>query len=373
MTNNPDALNRYLDDLASGNAVNDSGIEPETVATVRRLREIGASPRPDTSFVDQLEETLMNAVTTAPTALRSIARPLVPAKRAAPLPERLHPATFHDTGVKRWAPILISAALLLLTLAVAFGPLRPGGDGNGNHAAGPAVYAPASPSPDALHGETVLELTLPAEAIPSGEEIGSGLEHLTIPPGIGGTWEETCCPGTSVEYIISGSYTVTAEEAVQVVRADGAVEDVPAGTEVTLGAGDSLIARVETRLYGANTGTTPTELLSWSLIDATDDSTYNGRMLSGWSEGNFDLHRPRPLPAVEAVIELHRFTVEDGDVIPVTGDLTYRVAIGRGILVNRIDGTVTLTSRAEAPATVYVLTFTQPGARDGTPEARIQG
>jgi hypothetical protein len=374
MTDHHDALDRYLDDFANGKTVTTSAIQPELADTIHRVAEIGSMPLPDTTFVDLLEDKLMNAVSTAPTSLKPPLRVLDRGGFAPRAAGRVDSAARFEPNARRWVPLLLVAALVILALAVTFGPLSPGGDGNsGNHAAGPAVYAPAaSPSPEALAGETVLAFTLPAEAIPIADTLAMGLEHLTIPPGMSGSWEQGCCPGASVEYIISGSYTVTAEDAVQVVRGNGEVEEVPAGTEVTLEGGDSLIARVETPLRGANNGTEPTELVSWNLIDSTDDATFSGRMQSEWREGNFQVQRLDPLPAVEAVIELHRFTVEDGDVIPAAGDVTLRVGIGQGILVNRMDGAVTLTSQAVPPATVYVLTFTQPGARDGTPEARIQ-
>jgi hypothetical protein len=172
--------------------------------------------------------------------------------------------------------------LLAAGAAILFGVLRLT-RGEDRHTGGPAIYAPATPSPEATPDDTVLHLTLPATALPTGDTLGAGLAVFTIAPGTRSSWDQTCCPGVLVEHVVAGQYSVRAEAAITIVRADQTVEAIPARTEVVLNPGDSLISRDEVAVEAANTGTEPVTLLSWLLIQG-DGTFERQRTTLLWAE-----------------------------------------------------------------------------------------
>ena len=169
---------------------------------------------------------------------------------------------------------LATAALVVFTLTfayLAFGPPRPGRPAE--QAAGiPAAFStPASPSAEMIAEETLLEITLPADAMP--DTIYSGQNHYTIPPGSSGRWEPTrfsatCCTGSRLNYVIEGTYTVRGEGPMQVLHsAAERWEDVPAGTEIVLESGDALLSWMDDSFDAVNSSSAPVELLDGVLFD----------------------------------------------------------------------------------------------------------
>jgi len=132
---------------------------------------------------------------------------------------------------------------------------------------GSLPVAAQSASPVAATEETLLEITISPDLLPQGDRILSELMYITAPGGSTGSWREengVDWPGLRVHHLLTGTLSVRAEGAAQVVRAGGAsVEDVPAGMEVVLGPGDTWLARNEIPFEAVNTSASPTHLLLW--------------------------------------------------------------------------------------------------------------
>jgi hypothetical protein len=307
----------------------------------------------------------------------------------SPRHERVVPDTrrFLSRAARRrpaltWARDLAAAVFLLAAgAAILFGVLRLT-RGEDRHTGGPAIYAPATPSPEATPDDTVLHLTLPATALPTGDTLGAGLAVFTIAPGTRSSWDQTCCPGVLVEHVVAGQYSVRAEAAITIVRADQTVEAIPARTEVVLNPGDSLISRDEVAVEAANTGTEPVTLLSWLLIqgDGTFERQrttllwaelwpqFTGHKLPGWVEGQpgdvremSDVQGPIRLDARPARIELRRVTVQDDTILPPPADgLQFIAPVGpHADKLRQADNTFRVLGEIGQPVTVYVLTLRQ--------------
>jgi hypothetical protein len=279
-----------------------------------------------------------------------------------------------------WVRDLAAAMILMATgAAILFGLLRLSHDED-RHTGGPAVYAPATPSPEATPDDTVLRLTLPATALPTGDTLGAGLAVFTIAPGTWSSWDQTCCPGVLVEHVVSGQYSVRAEDAITIIRADQAVEAIPAHTEVLLNPGDSMISRDEVAVEAGNRGTEPVTLLSWLLIqgDGTFERQrttllwaelwpqFTGHKLPGWVEGQpgdvremSDVQGPIRLDAGSATIELRRVTVRDDTILPPPADgLQFIAPVGpHADKLRQADNTYRVLGEIGQPVTVYILTL----------------
>ena len=188
--------------------------------------------------------------------------------------------------IRRWLPILVSAALVLATLGIVWREFDLRRDDPSSHTGAPAINAPASPTSDATSNDTVLELTILADTLPTGDGVSAGLGYFSILPGKSSTWISKCCRGPLIEYVVSGQYTVTSTAAIDVIRGDGTVEQVPANTAVTLGPGDSLLSRNETEVQAENNGSELVEIVQWTFIDDSGDTaSFRGHLLPGWIDG----------------------------------------------------------------------------------------
>ena len=162
--------------------------------------------------------------------------------------------------------------------------------------AGRPSTRPATPSPETTPGDTVLELTFPVDALPTGDGVSAGLGYFSIPPGNSSTWISKCCRGPLIEYVVSGQYTVTVAAAIEVFRADGTVEQIPANTVATLGPGDSLLSRNETEAQAVNNGMEPVDIVQWTFVDESgDDRQFQGALAAG-----LDRWRRRRCPGTAA-------------------------------------------------------------------------
>ena len=312
MTDHHDALDRYLDDLANHRIPRDE-LDPGLVATIDQITEIGVSPVPDWTFVDHLEDTLMNAVSTAP-ALRALT-PLRTITLSPEMPGRL---TSPLARPSRWVPILISAALLLLTIGVAFGPLRPSNDGTGRGPAIPAAVVQASPSPEEAAGTVLLEFPLPAQALPPDGFGNLGLRYFTMAPNTTAAWEaspSTASPGIWANYVVSGSLTMAAEGEVAIFRGAGdeTPEIVPAGTEIILAAGDSALHDTLESATWTSTGAESVEMVS---IFLTHKYLLPFPTPTGWEQLRINNFYPAPVPAGDWVVRLEVIELEPDAEIP---------------------------------------------------------
>jgi hypothetical protein len=372
------SIDRYWDEVFQGEpAGSDLGtLDPDLVATVQRVHALDAAPTADPAFGARLWAELMHAHGIADN-LRQHPMPDSAALGQAAAPHR-RPATTPFGAPptrRRWGfAQFATAAVLLLILGLVYWALGPGRADDGPRDTIPGA-APTEPSvPTAATEGPVLKITLPAAALPRGDGVSSGLAHFIIPPGTGSTWEPNCCPGPLVEYVLRGTYSVRAEAAIQIVRADGTVEEVPAGTGVTLGPGDGLISRNETVVEAANVGATPVELLGWVLVE---EGGFQGHSLPGWVMGGADVQGPLAVPAGPAELRLRRVELAPGAAItPPPGSLSFVVVLPQNAAGTPVptfygrqtDGTLRNPSSQNA-ITVYVLTMEPVGGEAGSPVA----
>lgn len=241
-----------------------------------------------------------------------------------------------------------------------------------------AQDAPATPTAGEMREETLLEVTLPAELLPQGERVTAELDHVTSPPGSTANWQGLDSAnwlGLRVHYVLDGTLAVRAEGASEVVRAGEAamVEDVPAGTEVALGPGDTWIARNELPYEATNTSEAPTDLLLWVLANVEDLDAFSYVPVPGtWEAHNFVAF---PLgvkvPAGPATLRIRRVELPVKGRVPAPPDglqygVTLTPAIGPAV-GNLPDGR--LVNLGRKALTVYVLSLESGRAGAGTPPA----
>jgi hypothetical protein len=371
------ALDAFWDEFGGDDPgrPSDLDLDPILAEAIRRLHDLDTQPAEDPAFGPRLWADMMGGVAQAGT-LPLRPRPLGTNGRTQ-LPPRPGVSATQPAPWRHRSTVVAAIAAVLLLIGVGIGYLAfgPGWPGDELRTTIPAAVAPAAtPSPAPYTEESLLTITLPAEALPGGDAIGAGLIHVTIPVGNRSTWVPTCCPGPYVDYVIVGSYTVRADAPIQVVRDDGSAEDIPAGTEVTLGAGDALISRNEVGIEGANTGSGPVELLGWLLVETT--SSFGGHYLPGWVSYSSDVQLPLLLSPSPATLHVRRIelTGEASFPAPADGTLVFVVsppvnAAGTPTTVSRVvkrsDGE--LVNVGKETGVVYLVTLEQVAPPDGSP------
>jgi hypothetical protein len=358
MTDHHDALDRYLDDLANDRAPRDE-LEIELVATIDRISEIGETPVPDRTFVDHLEDTLMNAVATAP-PLRRLT-PIPDNHLALPLPIR---PTVPFARPHHWAPILISAALLLLTIGIAFGPLRPGNDGTGRGPAIPAAVVQASPSPEAVSDETLVEVPVPADLLLPADPVVAGINLVTVPVG---TFQQPADeaatnPGIQALYILAGTARVVSDELMHLIATGGTgtMEEIKAGTTVVLEPGDTLVTRKAPSEMWTNEGPAEVELIS---LEVFRGPWWSSTFPLGWVVTEYDVDDsfeqwPGDRPTI---LRLRHVTAPPESVISLPAGALGQFAVHESdetgsSIGRRTDGSVRFVGGGDKPMTAYIMT-----------------
>jgi hypothetical protein len=230
----------------------------------------------------------------------------------------------------------------------------------------------------------LLEVDLAPDLLPRGEQITSELIYVTSPPESSTTWQglgRVDWRGVRVHHVLDGSITMRAEGDAQVLRAGvaAAPEDVPAGSEVLLGPGDTWIARNETPFEATNTTAEPTHLLMWVLANIAEaNTTYIYLEPVPWTIESAD-PAPPGIELPEGPVTLRIKVLE----LPVKGRLPAapgtiqhgvrppRDAAGKPILDPSLgtQSNRTLVNLGRKPLTVYVLTLDPIGGDVGTPSA----
>jgi hypothetical protein len=174
---------------------------------------------------------------------------------------------------------------------VTIGPFDEAGD-----AASPTAEA-ATPAADG--GSTLLiDVSLPTELVDQLSGIGGWLTQLTLEPGATTSRDPTVSrPGFAVELVRSGTYVVRPNGAATVTRAAAGnaptSEDVPAGGEVTLGPGDTILYHAPTEGgFARNAGDDAVVVLALGFVDASASSLRGGPPASTSSQGLL----PEPTP-----------------------------------------------------------------------------
>jgi hypothetical protein len=252
-----EALDRHWDARIRGEPRSaTAGLDPDLAALVTRLQAVGSAlpslfPDPDRAW----------------RVLPQVLRPPPPgwSNEETPFPAWPHANGYADLVAEQrstpprprrgggWvAAQLATAALLLLTLAVGFVAIRQRLPEARDEATWvPALVRALQSAPSGIIDTPLIETTFTAEELPGGEKEALYYQ-LTIPPGaglpyLGGQFcschREAIAEGVGVEIVQSGVFSLRLEAPLQVQRAGSTrpSEEVPAGTEVTLAAGDAVI------------------------------------------------------------------------------------------------------------------------------------
>ena len=370
------ALNRFWNELVRPTGDPDAAaadLDPDLAETVRRLRALARTPPPVSArarvrrgLTDQSSPPRNGKETTM-----LLSGPLtLPGSRLGPNGRVLPPTARARPGrsAVRWLSVQFATALLLL-VTLFFGYLayrdhRPA-------AILPPLAAPATPGPGGVTEELLAVVDLPAGALPGGDRATWNLGRVDVPPGARAAWPAAngaCCPGPRIEHVLAGTYVVRAAGPVRVLRAGGggAAEAVPAGTEVVLGPGDTLVSRNETAFEAANPGAAPVDLLVAVFAPV---SLNTDPIPPGWITRGVDTRSEPVAPAEPVTLRLRLVTLAPGAVLPAPrqGGVQLVVNPMGAPVVGVVDGKA--QNVGDEPATVPVLTYEPPAPGAGTPAA----
>jgi len=250
-----DALDRRWDAVLRGEAPSTTDLDADLATLVARLHTAGSAipalfPDRNLAWRELLQaptpsvDSWSDGETTPPVWPHPNGQIDLSAERRSitPLPRR-----------GRWLLTqLATAALLLLTLAAGFAAIRQRIPETRDEARWvPALVRALDASPGGIVDTPLIEATFTAEELPRGEKDATYYQ-LTIPPAaslpyLGGLFcgcrSETITSRVGVEVVQAGVYTLRLEAPLRVQRAGVSrpSEEIPAGTEVTLAAGDAII------------------------------------------------------------------------------------------------------------------------------------
>jgi hypothetical protein len=280
-----DALDHHWDALLRGEVpAATTGLDADLVALVAGLQGVGSALPPLFPDPHQAWRELSQAPaaptrgwsdeeTPPPTWIHSNGHADLVAERG--------PATARPRRRGGWAlGQLATAALLLLTLAVGFVAIRQSPRDERTWV--PALVRAMEDAPGGIIDTPLIEATFTAEELPRGEK-DAIYYQLTIPPGVslpylGGQYcgcsSEVITSGVGTEVVQSGAYTLRLEAPLRVQRggSTGPSGVVPAGTDITLAAGDAVIyPDYAARGVIRNTGAEPMTLIGVAIV-ATEES-----------------------------------------------------------------------------------------------------
>jgi hypothetical protein len=371
-----DAFDDFLDRLATGETTSRE-MDLELARIARRFGALGQSPAPAGARERVLRRVASSKGRTAGDGKRpEHLMPILDVERSsvAPNGRAEGPIAYGASGQRptpriRWAGVQFATALLLVvTLGLGYLALRPGTPESLRLAALPALVAPATPASTEQARQTLATITMPAGTVPS--EIFAALSHFTIPAGsqsgTGSTWVSTCCVGVRFEYIVSGSFTVHSAGPVQVLHGGASAwETIPAGTEISVTAGDALLLRMEDAFDVANSGSVPVELVEGNLFDG---KVINDPNPHDWIYHNQEIHRTLfSVPSGPATVRLQLTTLARGADLPLPPGAIAQFAVS-------LEQGATLGTREDfakrnispRPVVAYVLTLAPADREIGT-------
>jgi hypothetical protein len=169
--------------------------------------------------------------------------------------------------------------------------------------------------------ELLVQITVPADALPTGSSPPFELWYATIEPGVQVTVPAemyACCPGPLIEHVLAGELVLRVDGPLRVVRAgtDGApgpVEEVLPGTEVVLRPGDSAVSANELAKAYANRGAEPVHLAAGALVAQVGAGTAGPP--GGYVAYDFE-YLEASLPPRPATPVLERVTLAPEAVVP---------------------------------------------------------
>jgi hypothetical protein len=381
---NPDetigALANYWDSIARGRPADPDDLDPALAETIRRLRARDDAPGADPDFSTELLRRLEEQVDTirldsADLGSLRLEEPPSPNGRA-PFASLRMPALPRGSA-RRWdwsMTPLATAALVLFTIAFAYVAIGPPRSAQQDQQEGgvPAVIAtPATPEVDTTTDGTLVEISLPPEAVPS--TVYGGQNHFTIPPGSSGIWDPakasaTCCTGLRLSYVLEGTYSVRGEGPMHVLRHGAeAWEEIAPGTEIVLDQGDAVLSEMADTFEAVNASTEPAEILDGVLFEGEvfDDPIPAERSgLPAWEWHDQDiLFDPQPVPEGSVTLRLRKADLPVGGTLSRPPGAVVQLAVSldpEAIVLTDNPANKTpfqLSNLGAEPVTVYVLSL----------------
>src|SRR6185436_19904069 len=109
---------------------------------------------------------------------------------------------------------------ILVVLGLAWRQFGSGEPDRNPQLGAPAIQAPATPSPAAAGDQTLVDVILPADVVPVGEEVNVLLARDTIPANSETTHAPMdCCPGTKTYSTLAGKVSVTSDGPMELIQA----------------------------------------------------------------------------------------------------------------------------------------------------------
>ena len=374
-------LNDLWNNLVRASGAQDAAedpLDPEVVETVRYLHDLGATPPPTLSR-ERVRRSLQESASSkfAPKEVDMFAQTEILRPHGAAT-NGWHPAQPAELPrlrllFERPLAYLAAAAVLLIALGGIAIAYRYGGESDPSRG-GPAIFAPASPSPETESTDKLLvEITAPAGTFMSPAQSDNRLtiavNVTSIPAASSGTWLPsilTEASGEELNSVVSGTLTVTPDGPVQVVRASssGKVEDMAAGSAIELGPGDTLVHPIEMQATW-KTGDAPVMLVSGYAVP---EPNLVGVSAAEWTVLDWELTDISPIPTGPTLLQMRRVEVApDADVAPEPE--TSMVALiepgSFGFIGSNSDGSITLKGVTE-PTVVYIFSV-GPGQDAATP------
>jgi hypothetical protein len=363
-----DDLDRFWDARVTGHFVSDILSDPALEEAVHRFETAEDVNRADPAFVDHLWEDLMNATTAMYPPVTS--SPIESATASGQ--QNLRPVIELPHMLRHRLSAVAAAAILLAALGGIAGFWLFDRGGDRTHTTGPAILAPATPSPTVERTDaTLFDVVLPPEVLPTGAGRLAGLSYVYIEPGAIGSWADSCCPGLMFEHIVVGEITFTSKTASQVLRADDSVEDIAAGVDVALQPGDTFIARNEAEFRAANTGAEPVQMVEWLYLH-DPRANFGGHRLDGWGgPGGLDITQELPDFPGAIEVQLRQLVLDPGEGAHTfrTGGLRQVVSpnIETDILTVYGDGGFTAFDSQGQQTTAYTVEITRSGQASAHP------
>lgn len=314
-----DRLDRYLDGCLAHAAPD--ALDPDLARLARRYLVLGQSAAPPGA-----RERVLGRITPPPPppphdagpgrefSPRLFVLPAIDGNGRQSTSRPILPPSLPDPPANTRRPVprpVWLSAVLLLTLCVGAVVAREG------HMllarlASPATTFLSAPSSSGLAGaEILLNITVPALLVPSGDSVRTCLSQIVIPPHARSTWsarDAPCCPGTRLNYVIAGTYMVWPEGPVDILRPGEAPHTMPAGSEITLRAGEAILMGSDTPYSADNPGETPVELVQ-QILASPPAFPRGTATLAGWDEHDYDM-RDIPLQGGSMTMRLVRTTLE---------------------------------------------------------------
>gem|GEM_PF-5477312 len=361
-------VNRVWNTVVAGLPDEPGSTDPSVDETLRHLHALGAAPPPASS-----RERVRQRLRTADRSRYRDGGSIMPGDaspwRPSPNGSVIDPALARPldrSGPTRmpWRRLsaLPAAALLLAIVgAVIVGAIVASRDPD-QWVDQPPIVAPSTLSPVATPEDaTLLDIDIPAEAIPDSDGYVAGITYDTVPAGAVTevVWSNSCCHGPLVQHVLGGALTFTVGAPTSVVRADGSTETVPADSAVELVPGDTLLSRNEHTVTITNAGAEPADIVGWHLLDDPNEM-FAGRREEGWIYRDFEATTDVPPITGSVALTLRREVLVPGDVVLVfAGNLSLAVTADPEVDVFKRygdGGIYPIDSRGDATV-VYVITM----------------